>query len=188
MYIKDNKIIFEIVTCWNCEGRKEVKNYIPCENMYQRTNRKPCQICGGIGKYNHKSIGEKMVSCFVCEGEGKRQEAAFDTITKECLSYIINNANYIHIGNNPNDINLDKKFIADCYGIGGNHFCGYQDYIDHRQDNAETLLKLIKDGVHPMQVLNYIDKDGILKLNISYFGYRGGIEANCMDIKQAVTV
>jgi len=179
MRIENGKIVFEVVECWDCKGSGKSARYSPCVNNWKKMKGKTC-ICGSRNRHDHKhATVPHYVTCTICGGKGQRQEDRFDRITPEMMDYMLFNLNFIFRGNLPQDIDLDMKFALDCYS-GGNSFAGCQDYIDHREDSAETVLELIKKDAnkwHLLQALNYIDTDNNLITDIVYYGYRGGYEA-----------
>ncbi len=180
MRIENGKIMFEVVECWDCKGSGKSARYAPCVNNGKKMKGRACIYCGSRNKYDHKhSTTPHYVTCTTCGGKGQRQEDRFDRITFEMMTWMLSNLNFIFKGNLPQDVDLDMKFISDCYS-GHNSFAGAQDYIDHRRDNAETILALVKKDAnkwHLLQALNYIDKENNLITDIVYYGYRGGYEA-----------
>jgi len=182
MIIKNNKLIFEVVECWKCKGKGEVENYSPCPNDNKKTYGKPCQYCGSKNRYSHKySEKAHLIPCGICKGKGKRLENRFDNITPKIMDYLLDNLKFIWKGNYIPNVNLDYKLIADLY-LGKNAFAGCQDYIDHRKDKPEELLKIIKKDAKTrlLQALNYIvAKDNTTLIEkIVFYGYNGGYTAD----------
>jgi len=148
MHIDNDKLVLDVVTCWNCEGSGILTKNKLCPNWGKKTGNKKCQICGGKGRHSHQVIGEYQDTCHTCNGKGTRLEDKFDTISDVCHEYILNNARFIFKGNNPNELDdsdLDANFIKATYS-GINVFSGYDDYVDHRNDNPEALLTAIKEA------------------------------------------
>ena len=67
----------EIVSCWECGGRGQVKETYKdicpnCHGEYERETNKPCNKCGGTGKTKcSKCDGTGHAKCKACEGTGK---------------------------------------------------------------------------------------------------------------------
>lgn len=182
MRIQNGKIIFEVVECWDCTGTGQSARYAPCVNNNKKMKGKKCIYCGSRNKYGHKySTIPTYVPCTICAGTGKRQEDKCDGITPEIMEYLLTHLNFIFKGNLKQEVDLDKQFVYEIYS-GVNSFAGSQDYVDHRNDNAETLLAMIKQNAKGrlLQALNYIDKDNNIIKDILYYGYRGGYSADFM--------
>lgn len=87
MKIENGKLIYEQVTCWHCEGRKELKEHDLCP-LYGRKvahlpNRK-CPHCGATNKHSHKALDTfKVKPCYTCDGQGVRMEDSYDLISQE---------------------------------------------------------------------------------------------------------
>lgn len=180
MRIENGKIIFEVVECWDCKGTGKSTRYKACFNDGKKMKNRACIFCGSRNQHGHKySTAPHYVICNICGGKGKRQEDRFDNIKPEMMDWMLLNLNFHFKGNLPQDINLDTKFILDCYS-GSNSFAGSQDYIDHRQDSAEIVLALVRKNAKDrlLQALNYIDTDNNLITDIIYYGYRGGYTAD----------
>ncbi len=180
MRIENDKIVFEIVECWDCKGTGKSARYAPCVNNGKKMKGRKCIYCGSRNQHDHKhDTVPHYITCTVCNGVGTRLENRFDSITQEIMDWMLLNLNFHFKGNLQQDVNLDNKFILDCYS-GVNSFSGSQDYIDHRQDNVDAVLELVKKGAKTrlLQALNYIDTDNNLITDIVYYGYCGGYEAS----------
>ncbi len=187
MRIENNKIVFEVVECWHCKGTGRSARYNPCVNNWKKMYGKTC-VCGSRNQHDHKhDTVPHYITCPICNGAGTRLENRFDSITQEMMDWMLLNLNFHFKGNLQQEINLDNKFLLDCY-IGSNSFSGSQDYIDHRQDNADAVLELVKKGAKTrlLQALNYIDADNNLITDIVYYGYRGGYSADFVKARKEI--
>ena len=67
----------EIVSCWECGGRGQVKEKYKdicpnCHGEYERETDKPCKKCGGTGKAKcSRCDGTGHAECQACRGRGK---------------------------------------------------------------------------------------------------------------------
>ena len=67
----------EIVSCWECGGRGQVKETYKdicpnCHGEYERETDKPCKKCGGTGKVKcDRCDGTGHAKCKACGGRGK---------------------------------------------------------------------------------------------------------------------
>ncbi len=183
MKIKNNKIVFEVVTCWDCSGRKQVLRGIHCKNYRKNQRGRPCEYCGSKNKHDHKIVDRIMIECYTCKGTGSRLENKFDNISKSLIEPIISLTTFTFKSPDMQKIDPDARFIATMY-TGVNSFSGSQDYNDHRKSSPELILekvlKQVREG-YTHQVLNYIDSENNLKLNIHYWGYYGGYTAQWAD-------
>lgn len=187
MQIKDNKLVFEIVTCWKCKGSGQAKKGVWCPNYGKKMRNKKCPHCGSRSQSNHGMIGETLGECFFCEGTGKIQEDEYTTIPAELMPGLMEQIEFIFVPPDKKVVDLDKRFVQDIF-CGRNSFAGAQDYTDHRTTPKEVLFEKIREQAFspsgPMQALNYIQKDHTIKTPVYYWGYYGGWKADWITFQR----
>jgi hypothetical protein len=82
MKLIDGKLTFDVVTCWDCKGTREVKRYRLCSRYGKPTRGYKCE-CGAKNRHSHQAVGSYMTACTTCEGKGTRTENRFDTLPSE---------------------------------------------------------------------------------------------------------
>ena len=149
MKIENNKLVFEIVTCWECNGNLKVKRYKTCPNLNKPTYHKKCEYCGSSNRYDHKNIGSYEIDCPTCKGTGKYLENRFDFIHQN----IIDNLKITEIVKVNRNSNFNENYL------GFNQISGCTDYGRSLKLNNSELINEAKKSMSFTQALNIIDKD-----------------------------
>ncbi len=149
MKIENNKLIFEVVTCWECNGNLKVKRYKTCPNYNKPTYHKKCEYCGSTNKHDHKTIGSYEIECPTCKGTGKYLENKFDFVPQN----IIDSLKITEIEKINRNSNFNESYL------GFNQISGCTDYgRSHKLSNDEFLIEA-KKTMSIVQALKIIDKD-----------------------------
>lgn len=157
MKIENNKIIFEVVQCWNCKGSGKDKHYKRCPNDNKKTYGKKCEHCGATNKHSHKSIGYDIIDCNLCKGSGKRLENRFDFVPKD----IIDSLDITEVVK----VNRNSTFNESYLGLGQIYGCS--DYGRSHDLTNDELIAEIKKDMTCTQALSITDKDdNLLKFKV----------------------
>src|SRR5260221_13552648 len=85
MKIEKGKLILEIITCWDCQGKREVTRFDLCphNNKQVRKFGGKCPRCGAKNKYSHTTVGQHQEPCHTCEAKGSRTETLYDFVNSD---------------------------------------------------------------------------------------------------------
>lgn len=126
MKIENGKLILEQVTCWDCDGKKEVTRHDLCPYNYRPVNMHPgrvCPKCGAKNKHSHQTIGSHKEPCHTCNAQGVRMETLYDRPSKEAWAKMYPQFRF-HIVSGNRGGNFNEQYL----GLG--LFGGLTDYRD----------------------------------------------------------
>lgn len=157
------EVTFQIRKCWNCKGKGEIVNGILCPRYGRKVNHlagRKCKHCGAKNRDSHKSIDEKMVKCYTCDGHGEYMPDSYDSFNMSALVDFIEIVMY--------DAKLRQASFNEQYlgmGIIGG-VTDYGQYLDESKGDMQIILGIVnqsmKERHRHSQALNLVGKDGRL--------------------------
>jgi hypothetical protein len=158
MKIVNGNLVLEQVTCWDCDGKKEVTRFDLCPHNYKQVRQfgGKCPHCGAKNKYSHKTVGQHQEPCHTCEAKGVRTETPYDIIKTDDWKAIVPQFRFKVVrGNRRADFNESYLGIGILWGV--------TDYIDWTQKtDAEAIAaatKIESMGNKPAQAVGLVKKD-----------------------------
>ena len=147
MKIVDGKLIFEEVTCWNCNGKKEVRSYHLCPLQNKPVITYPghkCPHCGTKNRNNHQITGSSIVTCPTCEGKGTEMENEYSHLTQETWNAMVPYFKFTVVRSDRY-----STFNENYFGIG--YLFGCMDYGRVASMTDDEILKLVPTSGYPSQ-------------------------------------
>lgn len=155
MKLNNGKLEFETVTCWQCNGSREVKRFTLCPRRDKAVSKYPkrqCPDCGSKNKHSHKVVGSYMMDCCTCEATGRRLETEYDNLPVE-----IYKALPISFGNRAS-----SGFVENLLGlgiVGGATDYGRMNDVLKKDGESAVVKKIHDEDTYGRQAITFM-KDG----------------------------
>jgi Zn ribbon nucleic-acid-binding protein len=165
------KVIFESVPCWNCNGNKTYESNILCPEWNRKVRGRlggRCPHCGSTNRHRHQIIGHEPVECYYCSGTGQIMETNNSYLTDNVYE-VFNYRVYREkddVGSGSREV-IDKAMIGNgIYGGSGKNIGGCTDYGASEQKTDEEVVESVRKNPR-WSYLQIADECNILCREIS---------------------
>ena len=156
MKIENGKMIFEVVTCWDCQGNKQVTKGITCPLWGKIVKHLPlgrCPHCKSKNRHSHKIVGTTTETCSTCEGVGTRLEDAYDFVKADVWATMVPLFKWT-----IQRVHRYGTFVESYIGGDGSLY-GCTDYGRTAALTDEQILAQVPKDSTPSQPVQWIKKD-----------------------------
>jgi hypothetical protein len=164
------KIIFEEVLCWNCNGKKTYETNILCPEWNHKVRGRlggHCPHCGSTNRHQHQIVGQKIVECHYCLGTGQIMETHNSNLTKnvyDAFFYKVYREKDEDLPKVIDEIMLGKT--KNRHGGVGVGIGGCTDYGASARKTDEEIIESVRKTPH-WSYLQIVDEHNILCREIS---------------------
>lgn len=171
MKIKDGKVQFEEVKCWDCKGVGKRNYYMFCPRESKRTDAKAkmdCCHCGVKKGEKHKMIPYSD-DCKTCHGTGRLQEDRYSYDHEDKIKELPFRVIRHDVPQTLNETHL---------GLGCVYCC--TDYGRHKELTDKQLIEQVRNNISHTQYCNFVDEENNLADAIAIVTSRGGFSVTAM--------
>lgn len=162
-----DKVIWENVECWRCNGKKEVIQNVLCPEWNHKVRGRlggTCPHCGAKNRHSHQTVGQETVVCPTCEGAGIIMEDLYFYMRRGFFSSLEFKV-FRDVDRSPsyNEQYLGHKIVA-----------GVTDYGRCHKMTDEQLVDKVRNDAGYNQYTKVVDKDDFICRFVGIFVHNQG--------------